>query len=175
MEESESTSSNTSTLNTEKLSSPVHLENTSKTNSDRQDTKKVGKDANLSAPIRKTDTGNGTGSDSDGSKDEDITFKPDALAAATAQLAAETSQSNLTKLLEATKAQDTENMQDETEIELEPNNVKQLSDDVNKIELKRSGVGGAEDEDPLVIDEAGDEDTKSESDMAGESEVKIFD
>ena len=48
-----------------------------------------------------------------------------------------------------------------------------LSAELKKGEVKIKGGITNEDEDSLVIDEAGDDDTKSESDKAGGSEVRI--
>merc|ERR1712001_242379 len=73
-------------------------------------------------------------------------------------------------------------MQDlkDKKVSKETNTAKELSSEIKKGEIKIRGVT-TEDEDPLVIDEAGDDDTKSESDRAagselsgGESEEKEF-
>ena len=177
MEKPDSVSNNSSCeLNTENLTLDT-LETPSKQNSEGPDMKQPGKNANAKVHISKADAGNGTGSDSDASKDEDITFKPGFLAAAAAQLAAETSQQNSAKIFEIPRVQNTESMQDDGKEEekhnIDDDAIKQISDDLNKNELKGRGIG-TEDEDPLVIDEAGDDDTKSESDMAGGSEVEYI-
>ena len=119
---------------------------------------------------------NNTNYDSDASKDEDVSFKPEVLAAAAAEVAAQLSKSKPEADSGSQTLKNVDAMQDEMRREVAKlrNNeatTKNVSDELKKGgEIRPRGMG-ADDEDSLVIDEAEEYETKSESDIAGGSEV----
>ena len=146
-------------------------ENPSPPDSTPSDSKTTQNDSNKKETAVKSDSqhdkmnkkddkmGSSHGSDSDASKDEDVSFKPEVLAAAAAQLAGETTQSN-------SVCEFPEDKNDTTE--------ETIKAEENTLKLEESKkIGTNEDDESLVIDEA-DEDTKSEGDIAGGSEVRTF-
>ena len=174
MEESEDQSDNTSditstTTGTKKLTPESNGTHVSKSNNSGSDKKQVDRDVH--SVTNKCDTEN-TGSDSDESKDE-VSFKPDVLAAAAAKLA-EISQSKSEVVGEPHKRQNIDEVlgDDRGDMIKHRNDgmTKYISDELKEGREIRPRVMGAEDEDPLVIDEAEEDETKSESDMAGGSE-----
>ena len=158
-------SSNPDKSNTEKT-----LEGSWKNTSDSSDMNDDNKEADLISNLCKGNSENGSGSDSDAPKEDDVTFKSETLGVSPNKITPDPSISRSTDLHE--HAQCSESTKETKDSKLE-NTAKEISAEIKKGEIKIRGVA-TEDEDPLVIDEAGDEDTKSESDRAAGSEVQIF-
>jgi hypothetical protein len=139
--------------------------NTSDTSDMKEDT-----DSDLISNICKGNSKTGTSSDSDVPKNDDVTFNSEALGAPTTKVTSDSSNSNATELQD--QAHCSKSTRDTKDSKVE-NTAKEISAEIKKGEIKIRGVA-TEDEDPLVIDEAGDDDTKSESDRAAGSEVQTF-
>ena len=108
---------------------------------------------------------------SESSKDEDVTFKPETITNATTPLSSISESTASENILTAIKAQNIDSdKQQESKPDQRGDFTKETPQAFKKIEPK-SKVISADDDDSLVIDEAGDDEIKSESDRAGESEV----
>ena len=159
METPEITPTNTSNAD-KSNSAEVPLKNSS----DKSDMTEDNTDIEVS-DICKENSENNANSYSDVSKSENI--KSESLDSQATKLAKETNEF-------PEFARSSESTQDpkDKKVSKETNTAKELSSEIKKGEIKIRGVT-TEDEDPLVIDEAGDEDTKSESDRAAGSEVHV--
>ena len=107
---------------------------------------------------------------SESSKDEDVTFKSETITNATTRLSSISESTASENILTAIKAQNIDSdKQQESKPDQREDFTKETPQEFKKI--AKSKVISADDEDSLVIDEAGDDEIKSESDRAGESEV----
>ena len=122
-------------------------------------------------PVKNIQGENVTPVDSESSKDEDVTFKPEAITNTTSHLSSVSESTASEDILNAVKEQNTDSdKQQENKPDQGEDFAKETPREFKKSEQK-SKIITADDDDSLVIDEAGDDEIKSESDRAGESEV----
>ena len=122
-------------------------------------------------PVKNIQSENVNPTYSESSKDEDVTFKPETITNATTPLSSISESTASENILTAIKAQNIDSdKQQESKPDQREDFTKETPQAFKKIEPK-SKVISADDDDSLVIDEAGDDEIKSESDRAGESEV----
>ena len=122
-------------------------------------------------PVKNIQSANVNPIYSESSKDEDVTFKPETITNATTRLSSISESTASENILTAIKAQNIDSdKQQESKPDQREDFTKETPQAFKKIEPK-SKVISADDDDSLVIDEAGDDEIKSESDRAGESEV----
>ena len=164
----------TNTSNLDKLTSPEASNGSLKKGSGElymNEDKKDVSDADLPSKVNAEN-----GSDSDVSKDEDISFKSDSVSAAASRLTGESIQSNSTEIVTKPKVPKTDLTPNER-TDLQHKN-EDITDRELCIEIKtnenKNKVSGVDEEASLVIDEANEDDTKSESEKDGGGEVRTF-